>query len=221
MMEWVREWLRNIIVIVLLATFADLLLPNSEMQKYAKMVLGLLVIITIISPILTVFEQFSMNEMIQNLEQELGVREASSSSYQENVEKDDQEDYEKQVLQRVEDSMQIQLQKLVEQKKMYASIKEMKLDAAVTNGIWEIAKLEVTVIQNNTSTSSEAGEESIKEVQTVKVTSIYIDSNNTMSNDNNKNEEDNQLAEQVKEIIQKEWSIEKEKITVIVEPDLE
>lgn len=55
-MEFITSWVTNIIVFVLLATVIDLLLPNSAMQKYAKMVIGLLLIAVIISPILKLFQ---------------------------------------------------------------------------------------------------------------------------------------------------------------------
>ncbi|WP_409301605.1 stage III sporulation protein AF [Peribacillus sp. SCS-155] len=54
-MEFLTGWITNIILFVLLATVIDMLLPSSAMQKYAKMVIGLLLIAIIISPILNLF----------------------------------------------------------------------------------------------------------------------------------------------------------------------
>lgn len=51
-MELLTEWVTNIIMFVLIAVVIDLLLPNSAMQKYTKMVMGLLLIVIILSPIL-------------------------------------------------------------------------------------------------------------------------------------------------------------------------
>jgi stage III sporulation protein AF len=45
------EWVTNIILFILLATVIDMLLPNSSMQKYTKMVIGLLLIAIILTPI--------------------------------------------------------------------------------------------------------------------------------------------------------------------------
>lgn len=50
-MEFLKEWITNIILFILLATVIDMLLPNSNMQKYTKMVIGLLLITIILSPI--------------------------------------------------------------------------------------------------------------------------------------------------------------------------
>ncbi|WP_251551324.1 stage III sporulation protein AF [Neobacillus muris] len=51
-MEFLKEWVTNIILFILLATVIDMLLPNSSFQKYTKMVTGLLLIAIILTPIL-------------------------------------------------------------------------------------------------------------------------------------------------------------------------
>lgn len=50
-MDFLKEWITNIILFILLATVIDMLLPNSSMQKYTKMVTGLLLITIILTPI--------------------------------------------------------------------------------------------------------------------------------------------------------------------------
>ncbi|MFN2745386.1 stage III sporulation protein AF [Bacillus sp. z60-18] len=54
-MQFLTEWLTNIILFILLAIVIDMLLPNSSMQKYAKMVISLLLIVVILKPIFTLF----------------------------------------------------------------------------------------------------------------------------------------------------------------------
>ncbi|MGM0874168.1 MAG: stage III sporulation protein AF [Bacillota bacterium] len=62
-MSFLTEWITNIIVFILLAIVIDLLLPNSSMQKYAKMVISLLLIIVIINPIFKLFST-DMNDIL-------------------------------------------------------------------------------------------------------------------------------------------------------------
>ncbi|HEO8418701.1 TPA: stage III sporulation protein AF [Yersinia enterocolitica] len=50
-MNFITEWVTNIILFILLATVVDMLLPNSTFQKYAKMVAGLLLITVILTPV--------------------------------------------------------------------------------------------------------------------------------------------------------------------------
>lgn len=64
-MSFLTEWITNIIVFILLAVVIDLLLPNSSMQKYAKMVISLLLIIVIINPIFKIFSA-DMNDVLND-----------------------------------------------------------------------------------------------------------------------------------------------------------
>ncbi|WP_206669928.1 stage III sporulation protein AF [Paenibacillus luteus] len=50
------DWLRDIIAIILLAVFVELLLPNKAMQRYARLVVGLFILLTILSPILKLIQ---------------------------------------------------------------------------------------------------------------------------------------------------------------------
>ncbi|OIU71097.1 stage III sporulation protein AF [Rossellomorea aquimaris] len=73
-MSFLTEWITNIIVFVLLATVIDMLLPSSSMQKYVKIVTGLLLITIILTPLLklltsdadTIIESFRVNGAYQN-----------------------------------------------------------------------------------------------------------------------------------------------------------
>ncbi|MGR3764979.1 stage III sporulation protein AF [Rossellomorea sp. NS-SX7] len=73
-MSFLTEWITNIIVFVLLATVIDMLLPSSNMQKYVKIVTGLLLITIILTPLLklmtadvdAVMDSFRINGTSQN-----------------------------------------------------------------------------------------------------------------------------------------------------------
>lgn len=54
-MDFLTEWITNIIIFILLATVIDMLLPNSSLQKYVKVVISLLLISIILSPIMKIF----------------------------------------------------------------------------------------------------------------------------------------------------------------------
>lgn len=54
-MNFLTEWITNIIIFILLATVIDMLLPNSSLQKYVKVVISLLLISIILSPIMKIF----------------------------------------------------------------------------------------------------------------------------------------------------------------------
>lgn len=54
-MSWLNEWMREVIMVVLLATFVDLILPSRSMERYVKLVLSLLILLTLLQPIIKLF----------------------------------------------------------------------------------------------------------------------------------------------------------------------
>ncbi|MBP1999434.1 stage III sporulation protein AF [Paenibacillus shirakamiensis] len=51
-MVWLGGWLKEIIFVVLLAVFVDLLLPNRSFERYVKLVVSLLILLTLLSPVI-------------------------------------------------------------------------------------------------------------------------------------------------------------------------
>lgn len=51
MIEWLSDWLKQIILVILIAAFADLLLPNNALQRYIKLIVSLFILMTILSPV--------------------------------------------------------------------------------------------------------------------------------------------------------------------------
>lgn len=64
-MSWLGQWLKEIIMIILLATFIDLLLPNRTMQRYVKLMLSLIILLTLLSPVLRLFDAKVTDELAE------------------------------------------------------------------------------------------------------------------------------------------------------------
>lgn len=66
-MQILTTWVSNIILFVLLAIIIDLLMPNSSLQRYTKMVIGLLLIVIILNPVLKIFNT-NIEEMLSRFQ---------------------------------------------------------------------------------------------------------------------------------------------------------
>ena len=53
MIEWISRWAEQIVVAVIIATVIEMILPNGNNKKYVKVVIGIYILFTIISPIIT------------------------------------------------------------------------------------------------------------------------------------------------------------------------
>jgi stage III sporulation protein AF len=51
-MDWISDWIRQIILIIFIATFIDLLLPSTSLERYVKLIMGLIIIVSILQPVL-------------------------------------------------------------------------------------------------------------------------------------------------------------------------
>ncbi|WP_168119247.1 stage III sporulation protein AF [Paenibacillus sp. HB172176] len=56
MIAWISDWLRDIVSVILLAVLVELLLPNKTMQRYARLVVGLFILLTLLSPLLRLMQ---------------------------------------------------------------------------------------------------------------------------------------------------------------------
>lgn len=69
-MQWLNDWLKTVITIVMFAAFVDLLLPSSKMQRYVKTVLSLFILLTLLSPVLDLFRNdWSVDKLLAEAEQ--------------------------------------------------------------------------------------------------------------------------------------------------------
>lgn len=80
-LSFLSSWLKDIVVLFILITIAELIMPKGNMKKYINMVIGLLIIFTIISPITKLinsdynFEQAVMNYSKTEIESNVEIKE--------------------------------------------------------------------------------------------------------------------------------------------------
>ncbi len=74
MLGWFSSWLKDVISVILLAAIVDLLLPNKSMQRYARLVTGLIVLLVILTPLLKLAQgdiQGKLSESIKDWDREV------------------------------------------------------------------------------------------------------------------------------------------------------
>lgn len=54
-MEWISNWAEAIIIAVIIGTIIEMILPEGSSKKYIKVVVGVYILFTIISPVITKF----------------------------------------------------------------------------------------------------------------------------------------------------------------------
>lgn len=73
-----RETLRSLLALILLGGFLELLLPQDEMRRYSRLVVGLLVLLSLMRMVFTAGSEFSLGRMTLGLD---GVEPYPSTSF--------------------------------------------------------------------------------------------------------------------------------------------
>lgn len=50
-MEFLKNWIRELVALVLFAAFFEMLLPNHSMHKFIRVIVGLMILLTVLKPI--------------------------------------------------------------------------------------------------------------------------------------------------------------------------
>ena len=82
-MEFLTEWITQIIIFILLATIIDLLIPNLATKKYIKLVVGLILILILLTPIFTLFKldiEGALNQTYSELFEQEGTNDIVKDS---------------------------------------------------------------------------------------------------------------------------------------------
>ncbi|MFS0764913.1 stage III sporulation protein AF [Peribacillus phoenicis] len=197
-MSFLAGWVSNIIIFVLLATVIDMLLPNSALQKYAKMVIGLLLIAIIITPILGLFNK-DFDEILS----------AATSEFEDQKKKDlgNLTEMKKKEIQAAQgayilEQMAVQLQTEVEEELIVDyNMKISSIDVGVKNE----EEPGVDDLQNITISLEKAEGKENSEIEAVAKVDINADSPST-SNDAN--------LDAVKRFLATSWSVDEEIIEI-------
>lgn len=87
MINFISSWAEQIVVVVIVVTIIDLILPKNKNKKYIQMVMGIYVLFNIISPIIKNKEKLSVEEYNIDKYETKAQYEIDQSSMDERIEK--------------------------------------------------------------------------------------------------------------------------------------
>lgn len=172
MVEWISGWTQGIIVAVIIATIIEMLLPEGSSKKYIKVVVGIYILFTIVSPVITKItnKEFKLSDIIDLDEY---IEAASSDNTYNELEKSNNENIKEVYIASLKsdiegkiankgynaDSIEVEVQDNDEYTINSITISVSKLDEKEENNNIEI----VNEVEINVSTSTEKSKENEKE----------------------------------------------------------
>lgn len=167
MQQFINNWASGLIVAVIIATIIELILPENKNKKYVKMVSGIFILFTIISPVIIKFngnvnldiEKYNNIFLTENM---IEVQETASVITDKNIMKVYKENLIRNITSGIENlNYTVKSIKLeIDESKNYGDIKKIYLQVENVDIISdiEIENVEVSVsdnnIENSTSTKS-------------------------------------------------------------------
>lgn len=191
MLEWFRSWATGIVIAVIIATIIEMILPNSTSKKYIKIIIGIFIVYTIISPVIGSFKGEDLNNYIK-VENYI---QSSSNALQTNE---------------VSDNAQSSIKKIYAQNLQNDLKTKLKEKGYISNNInisisnddkYNIERIDIKVDEKVTNSNQD--EKQVKTiVDNIKAIKIKVkkddSQNNTIITENDKNE----IKEYIKQIYQ-------------------
>lgn len=211
MIGLIGQWIKQIILLILIATFLDLLLPNSGMRRYVKLVVGLLLILVILSPVLELF-QFDFERLL-TVQEEWDKREETMfsnrvSANRERLEgwqeaailKEVASQWEKEIKRELEDRFQLQVVDL-----------QLKLISQKEEAQIESVSLVLKMKEDSLETDSQGTPKPIEPVKPVVID--LAASSRERELEELSFEQEKKIEEEVLTYLSKEWNISVDKMT--------
>ncbi len=176
MLETVNELVTSIVVVIILATFLELLLPEGRLQRYVRLVIGLLIVLIMLNPVVSILENENFN-----INPDIFAQKTSGSAKEE-------------ILTRGKEKQQENLQ-TVDSQYEDAVLQESQYIVSSISQSLKIANLELDYIENNES----------PDYGKINKMKIYLQKQdidqNKKTDKEKKKQEKEKLVEPVKEII--------------------
>ncbi len=215
-MEWVSSWIQGIIIAVIISTIIEMILPEGNSKKYIKVVIGVYILFSIVSPVINkvtgtsfqVSDIFNIDEYI----------EASSSNTYQNLEQSQEE----QIKEIYISSLKSDMKEKIESKGY--KVEEITLEVE-NNEEYTLEKITLD-LKKQADTSKEEDKQSnttsqnaIQNVETVNEININIgnkeSANETKSSEKQKSETlSSKEQNELKEYLSGVYEIEKQNINI-------
>lgn len=186
MLDWFRSWSKSIIIAVIISTIIEMILPDNTSKKYIKIIIGIFVVYTIISPVIDQFMGQSIDDYL-NFDDSI---ETSSNAVESNTISNNAQSSIKRIYkQNLENDLKI---KLSEQ----GYIAESVVVYISEDDTYSLEKIELKIQKKETPKIDKKQTQSI--VQSIKSVKVKLDGNSADSNGVLNDNDINKIKEYVK-----------------------
>ena len=198
MLDWFRSWSKGIIIAVIISTIIEMILPDNTSKKYIKIIIGIFVVYTIISPVIDQFMGQSIDDYL-NFDDSI---ETSSDAVESNTISNNAQSSIKRIYkQNLENDLKVKLSEqgyIAESVAIYIS----------NDDTYSLEKIELKIQKKETPKTNEKQTQSI--VQSIKSVKVKLEGSSNES-DGVLNEDD---KNKIKEYVKNTYEIDINKVFV-------
>lgn len=219
MIEWISNWAGGIVVAVIIGTVIEMILPSGNSKKYIKVVIGIYVLFTIVSPVITKFTGETI-EVSDILDLDKYVEEAEDVGVQNTVQSNNQ------IMEVYSSGIQEDLKAKIEAKGYMVN----SIDIGIANDeSYSITDINVDVEKEaeNEESTGEADTNKVEPIESVNKVEVSVASDNTKSDMNsnennlesnngsdNSNDLSNSEKKKLKEYLSSVYEVNEDNITI-------
>lgn len=211
-MEWVSGWIQGIIIAVIISTIIEMILPEGNSKKYIKVVIGVYILFSIVSPVISKVtgNSFNLTDII-DLDEYIEASK-SNSSMQNQLENQNEEQIKEIYL----SSMKNDIMEKIENKGYIVNSVEIEVE---DDGQYTLKKI-ILEVEKKTETTSSNSNESESNNTVLEVNEVKISVSNTETNTeekksaNKKNTISSQAKKEIKEYLNGVYEISTKNIFI-------
>ena len=205
MINYISSWAKQIIIAIIISSIIEMILPNGNNSKYIKMILGIFILFTIISPCINTTYLNKLD--INNIEKK--IYDYTENGFNDNALNQTSMD------ERLEELYIEEMKKDIKQnlnKEGYEVI-SCKVDAVLFNDEKKgINNISVVISQND----NEKKEDSKSNIGSIEKININVGLERFLNSEKNEETATSEKIEKVKDIISNSYEIEKNLINVVI-----
>lgn len=197
MVSWISSWAQEIIIAVIVAKVLEMILPEGNNKKYIKMIIGIYILFTIVSPVISKFSNKKIDINTENIEKYFNTQDYQVSANEITINNNSN------IENVYKSEIKEDISKRLKEKGYIVNTIEVELELENNNYYGSIKKLELTLSKNSNE---------IENIQTVNKVEINKD-NTSLHKETSKTISDNDIAE-LKEYLNYVYEIKKNNIYI-------
>lgn len=216
MIEWISNWAGGIVVAVIIGTVIEMILPSGNSKKYIKVVIGIYVLFTIVSPVITKFTGETI-EVSDILDLDKYVEEAEDVGVQNTVQSNNQ------IMEVYSSGIKEDLKAKIEAKGYMVNSIDIGIandeSYSITDITIDVEKEEKVdgneMVENEENTGEADSTNKVEQIENVNKVEISIADDSTNSNKNsNEDSLSNSEKKELKEYLSSVYEVNKNNIII-------